>query len=94
MTITIKVNNNGPLMISAADVPSVQLVTADGTVIPMPEGKNVFLCRCGASTRKPFCDGGHKTSGFDGTCVTAGAAISAPPAPPAPPEPPAPPVAG
>ncbi len=71
MTITIKVNNNGPLMISAADVPSIQLVTADGSAIPLPEGKNVFLCRCGASSRKPFCDGAHKSNGFDGTCFTA-----------------------
>lgn len=71
MPITIKVNNNGPLMISAADALSVHLTDADGNTIPLPEGKNVFLCRCGASSRKPFCDGSHKTSGFDGTCLTA-----------------------
>jgi len=71
MSITIKVNTNGPLMISAADAPSVRLTDADGNEIPLPEGKNVFLCRCGASARKPFCDGGHKSSAFDGTCVTA-----------------------
>ncbi len=70
MPITIKVNTNGSLMISAADAPSVHLTDADGNVIPLPEGKNVFLCRCGASKRKPFCDGSHKTSGFDGTCVS------------------------
>ena len=69
MPITIKVNTNGPLMISAADALSVQLTDADGNVIALPEGKNVFLCRCGASSRKPFCDGTHKTTGFDGTCV-------------------------
>jgi CDGSH iron-sulfur domain-containing protein 3 len=71
MSITIKVNTNGSLMISAADALSVQLTDADGTVIPLPDGKNVFLCRCGASSRKPFCDGTHKTNGFDGTCVRA-----------------------
>ncbi len=71
MTVTIKINNNGPLMISAADAPNVRLTDAEGTIIPLPEGKNVFLCRCGASSRKPFCDGTHKSSGFDGTCITA-----------------------
>ena len=68
MSVTIKVNTNGPLMISAADAPNVILTDAAGTVIPLPEGKNVFLCRCGASARKPFCDGAHK-AGFDGTCA-------------------------
>lgn len=31
---------------------------ADGTVIK--EAETVYLCRCGFSEDKPFCDGSHK----------------------------------
>ena len=28
------------------------------------EGEKLFLCRCGESTNKPFCDGKHKAAEF------------------------------
>ena len=28
------------------------------------EGEKVFLCRCGFSANKPFCDGSHKREGW------------------------------
>ncbi|HKL67571.1 MAG TPA: CDGSH iron-sulfur domain-containing protein [Bacteroidales bacterium] len=27
---------------------------------PVESGSEVWLCRCGKSSRKPFCDGSHK----------------------------------
>jgi CDGSH-type Zn-finger protein len=56
--ITITVRDNGPYRISG------------GATITDAEGKTyevqdvVALCRCGHSANKPFCDGQHKTNGF------------------------------
>jgi CDGSH-type Zn-finger protein len=32
-----------------------------------PQDRVFALCRCGGSANKPFCDGTHARSGFDGT---------------------------
>lgn len=64
MKITIR--NNGPY---AVDLTSgeLELFDHEGNRIPLPEGKTtITLCRCGASTRKPFCDGTHSRIGFKG----------------------------
>jgi len=55
-----KVFANGPLEVSG----DFELFDSEGEIITR-QGP-VFLCRCGKSSDKPFCDGSHKTSGFSG----------------------------
>ena len=56
--VTITVRKDGPYLVSGA----VELRDADGNAYPAKE--TVALCRCGASTNKPFCDGTHSKVGF------------------------------
>ena len=44
----------------------VELVDHEGKEIPTGKGQAFFLCRCGLSQNKPFCDGSHKSGGFKG----------------------------
>jgi len=55
----IVVCTDGPLLVRG----DVDLFTAAGEPIPRRRG-TVALCRCGASTIKPFCDGSHKVVDF------------------------------
>lgn len=80
--LNITIRNNGPLFITAEDAARLQLTDHQGNVVPLPEGKGISLCRCGASKRKPFCDSSHRVIGFDGTF--------APPPEPTPPAAPTP----
>ena len=41
-----------------------RLVDADGGEFPVDK-ETIALCRCGASTKKPFCDGTHSRVGFE-----------------------------
>ncbi|MDT8342217.1 MAG: CDGSH iron-sulfur domain-containing protein, partial [Longimicrobiales bacterium] len=59
----ITISPNGSLKVEG----TVPLQDAEGNTIPTAEDRPYFLCRCGHSARKPFCDGAHKRVGFDGT---------------------------
>src|SRR5690625_7242948 len=50
---------DGPLLVRG----DVELVSSTGEPIPRRRS-TIALCRCGASTIKPFCDGSHKVVGF------------------------------
>ena len=66
--ITITIRKNGPLVIAPDQVSRIQLVDHEGNIVPprSAEGKPMSLCRCGASSVKPFCDGTHSKIGFLG----------------------------
>jgi len=57
---TIKVRQNGPYLVDGEDV---TLVDWNGNPYEIPR-RPFALCRCGASTKKPFCDGTHTRIGF------------------------------
>jgi CDGSH-type Zn-finger protein len=69
MALKIIVRENGPF---AVDLSTGDLLLVDhlGNEIPLPTPKpgktTITLCRCGASSKKPFCDSTHSKIGFKG----------------------------
>ncbi len=58
-TPTITIKKNGPYLISGV----YELTNSKGEHIATKD--NMSLCRCGQSKTKPFCDGTHRTCGFE-----------------------------
>jgi 3-phenylpropionate/trans-cinnamate dioxygenase ferredoxin subunit len=56
--VTIEARPNGPYIVTG----TIELRDTNGNV--MPTQARTVLCRCGASTKKPFCDGTHSKIGF------------------------------
>ena len=55
----IKLIENGPIIVETeGSVSYSKAESSDGETGP------IVLCRCGESSRKPFCDGTHKKAGF------------------------------
>jgi len=59
--VTITPRDNGSYKVTGP----VVLADQEGNTWPIPEGKAVWLCRCGHSANKPFCDSSHKAVGFE-----------------------------
>ena len=55
----IEIQKHGPLKVSGLET----FLNSRGE--PIAAKKTVFLCRCGASKNKPFCDGQHSQIGFE-----------------------------
>jgi CDGSH-type Zn-finger protein/uncharacterized Fe-S cluster protein YjdI len=60
--------DGGPLAIRAIEDGPIHmkgnLSIVAGSGLARWSGSEAFLCRCGASKNKPFCDGSHKAIGF------------------------------
>jgi 3-phenylpropionate/trans-cinnamate dioxygenase ferredoxin subunit len=67
--VTIEARPNGPYVVTG----TVELRDTNGTVLPTQA--RVVLCRCGASTTKPFCDGTHSKIGFQAAAQAVPASV-------------------
>lgn len=56
MTATIRIEDNGPLRIEG----EFDLIGPDGNILSEGTWMKIALCRCGLSSKRPFCDGSHK----------------------------------
>jgi CDGSH-type Zn-finger protein len=61
--VKVLIIENGPLKVIGT-VACVDDVT--GESVPGGDAGTIFLCRCGGSANKPYCDGTHKRNGFVG----------------------------
>ncbi|MCL4544959.1 MAG: CDGSH iron-sulfur domain-containing protein [Chloroflexi bacterium] len=57
--VTITATRNGPYMVKG----KVKLIDPRGNEVD-GESDEIYLCRCGHSESKPFCDGTHQKIGF------------------------------
>ena len=60
MAVKISIRPNGPYLVEG----DVELVDPTGSKIDTAGQQRMALCRCGASVKKPFCDGTHSKIGF------------------------------
>ncbi|MEO5821334.1 MAG: CDGSH iron-sulfur domain-containing protein [Vicinamibacteraceae bacterium] len=62
MPTIIRLRENGPIVVEGDDVTIIDWQGRPYAIDRRP----VALCRCGQSSRKPFCDGTHRGCGFVG----------------------------
>ena len=63
MAIEIVARKDGPYLVTG-DLSQLELRDGDGNLYDLGGKSRIFLCRCGASVTKPFCDGHHTKIGF------------------------------
>lgn len=60
----ITVNSNGSIRVEG----DFEILDPQGRAFGLAGRKVISLCRCGHSANKPFCDGSHKSAGFQHPC--------------------------
>ncbi|PKL71246.1 MAG: iron-binding protein, partial [Methanobacteriales archaeon HGW-Methanobacteriales-2] len=71
----IKIVKNGPYIVSGGVPLFEETIITDeaghtkglSVESELPSQETYTLCRCGESKEKPYCDGAHNETGFDGT---------------------------
>jgi CDGSH-type Zn-finger protein len=59
--VKVTIRDNGPYRVEG----EITLIDAEGNSHDLSSRNGVVaLCRCGASVKKPFCDGTHSRIGF------------------------------
>jgi CDGSH-type Zn-finger protein len=58
--VIIRVSKNGPYEVEGG----AKLFDYQGNEYQEDQYPPIYLCRCGHSKNKPFCDGSHDTVGF------------------------------
>ena len=60
--VKIRMRPNGPFVVEGP----IELVDSDGAAFAIDPAKPaIALCRCGASEKRPFCDGAHNRCDFE-----------------------------
>ncbi len=59
--VTVTARKNGPLMVQG----TITFIDRDGNEQELGADGPVVLCRCGGSSKKPFCDGTHRADFSD-----------------------------
>ncbi len=57
--LSIEPQKNGPLKVGG----EIEIVSASGETLK--QVTQTWLCRCGQSQNKPYCDGSHRKAGFE-----------------------------
>jgi CDGSH-type Zn-finger protein len=60
MAVKVTIRPNGPYLVEG----DIELVDVNGNKVETGGQPRIALCRCGASVKKPFCDGTHSKIGF------------------------------